>query len=166
MGLGEKKKKEEAMNLQAHISGPAAATAAQNQAAQNLGAGGGGGGGGGGVRGFFAADNEMPRARALMQDKIYTILLQRLQQQPLDENTRRKFKDIVKRLEEGLLRSAHSKEDYMNLETLESRLHQLIKRSHMNPRTQYPQLVNSSSPVRTMIPTPGMSHTVSCQFFH
>lgn len=47
----------------------------------------------------------------------------------------------------------------MNLETLESRLHQLIKRSHMNPRTQYPQLVNSSSPVGTMIPTPGMSHS-------
>ena len=47
----------------------------------------------------------------------------------------------------------------MNLDTLESRLHQLIKRSHMNPRTQYPQLVNSSSPVGTMIPTPGMSHS-------
>jgi len=157
MGLGEKKKKEEAMNVQAHMSGPAAATAAQNQAAQNLGAG--GGGGGGGVRGFFAADNEMLRARVLMQEKIYTILSQRLQQQPLDENTRKKFKDIAKRLEEDLLRSAHSKEDYMNLDTLESRLHQLIKRSHMNSRTQYPQLVNSSSPVGTMIPTPGMSHS-------
>ena len=47
----------------------------------------------------------------------------------------------------------------MNLDTLESRLHQLIKRSHMNPRAQYPQLVNSSSPVGTMIPTPGMSHS-------
>lgn len=85
MELVEKKEKEEAMNVQAHMSGPAAA-AAQNQAAasatsqngstlvqqmQNLGAGGGGGGGGGGgVRGLFAADNEMPRARILMQEKM------------------------------------------------------------------------------------------------
>lgn len=86
MELVEKKEKEEAMNVQAHMSGPAAAAAAQNQAAasatsqngstlvqqmQNLGAGGGGGGGGGGgVRGLFAADNEMPRARILMQEKM------------------------------------------------------------------------------------------------
>ncbi len=48
----------------------------------------------------------------------------------------------------------------MNLDTLESRLHNLIRRTHMNPRAQqYPQLVNSSSPVGTMIPTPGMSHS-------
>ena len=83
MELVEKKEKEEAMNVQAHMSGPAAAAAAaQNQAAasatsqngstlvqqmQNLGAG---GGGGGGVRGFFTADNEMPRARILMQEKM------------------------------------------------------------------------------------------------
>ena len=68
MELVEKKEKEEAMNVQAHMSGPAAATAAQNQAAQNLGAG--GGGGGGGVRGFFAADNEMRRARVIMQENM------------------------------------------------------------------------------------------------
>lgn len=48
----------------------------------------------------------------------------------------------------------------MNLETLESRLHGLIRRSQSNSQSQqYPQLVNSSSPVGTMIPTPGMSHS-------
>lgn len=47
----------------------------------------------------------------------------------------------------------------MNLDTLESRLHNLIKRAPQNNQSQqYPQLVNSSSPVGTMIPTPGMSH--------
>lgn len=46
----------------------------------------------------------------------------------------------------------------MNLDTLESRLLNYIKRSPMsNHNQQYPQLV-SSSPVGTMIPTPGMSH--------
>lgn len=48
----------------------------------------------------------------------------------------------------------------MNLETLESRLQNLIKRSSMNNQNQhYPQHVNSSSPIGTMIPTPGMSHS-------
>lgn len=45
----------------------------------------------------------------------------------------------------------------MNMETLESRLHNLIKRPQ-NQSQQYQQLVNSSSPIGTMIPTPGMSH--------
>lgn len=48
----------------------------------------------------------------------------------------------------------------MNLDTLEIRLHNLIKRlPPTNQNQQYPQIVNSSSPVGTMIPTPGMSHS-------
>jgi E1A/CREB-binding protein len=47
----------------------------------------------------------------------------------------------------------------MNLDTLESRLHNLIRRPPLNSQSQqYLQLVNSSSPIGTMIPTPGMSH--------
>ncbi|KAL6280196.1 hypothetical protein ACE6H2_017077 [Prunus campanulata] len=68
-----------------------------------------------------------------------------------------KFREIVKKLDEGLLRHAHTKDDYMNMETLESRLHNMIKRPQ-NQRQQYQQLVISSSPIGTMIPTPGMSH--------
>lgn len=46
----------------------------------------------------------------------------------------------------------------MNLDTLESRLSNFLRRASMNNHNQqYPQLV-SSSPVGTMIPTPGMSH--------
>ena len=47
----------------------------------------------------------------------------------------------------------------MNLDTLENRLHILIKRP-ANQNQQFPQLVNPSSSVGTMIPTPGMSHSV------
>lgn len=49
-------------------------------------------------------------------------------------------------------------EDYMNLDTLESRLSNFLRRASMNNHNQqYPQLINSS-PIGTMIPTPGMSH--------
>lgn len=46
----------------------------------------------------------------------------------------------------------------MNLDTLESRISNILRRASMNNHNQqYPQLV-SSSPIGTMIPTPGMSH--------
>ncbi|PRQ51791.1 putative histone acetyltransferase chromatin regulator PHD family [Rosa chinensis] len=112
---------------------------------------------GGPPRVINTLDPELVRARHFMQEKICRVIQQRQLPQPMNE---RKFRDIVKRLEEGLLRSAVNKEDYMNLDTLESRLHNLIKRSpQTNQSQQYPQLVNSSSPVGTMIPTPGMSHS-------
>jgi hypothetical protein len=42
--------------------------------------------------------------------RSFNILLQRQRQQPpLNDHEKRKFKDIVKRLEEGLLRAAHTK---------------------------------------------------------
>lgn len=48
----------------------------------------------------------------------------------------------------------------MNLDTLESRLHSLIKRSPMNNQNQqYQQVVSSSSAISQMIPTPGMAHS-------
>ena len=51
-------------------------------------------------------------------------------------------------------------EDYANLDTLESRLHGLIKDLPLSSHNQqFPQAVNSSSTISTMIPTPGMSHS-------
>lgn len=48
----------------------------------------------------------------------------------------------------------------MNLDTLESRLHNLIKRSPLNNQNQqYQQVVSSSSAISQMIPTPGMAHS-------
>lgn len=48
----------------------------------------------------------------------------------------------------------------MNPDTLESRLHNWIKRFSLNNQTQhYSQHVNSSSPIGAMIPTPGMPHS-------
>ncbi|KAJ7962646.1 histone acetyltransferase HAC1-like [Quillaja saponaria] len=114
---------------------------------------------GGVSRSTFNMGPELQRARLFMQNRIYEILHNR-NQQPMDDSKKKKFKDIVKRLEEGLLKTASTKEDYLNLETLENRLHNLVKRSHLNNQNQqYPQLVSSSSPARMMIPTPGMPHT-------
>ena len=48
----------------------------------------------------------------------------------------------------------------MNLDTLETRLHNLIKRSPPNNQNQqYQQVVSSSSTISQMIPTPGMAHS-------
>lgn len=48
----------------------------------------------------------------------------------------------------------------MNLDTLPSRLHDVLKRSSPmnNQNRQYPQAVSCASTSSTMIPTPGMSH--------
>ncbi|KAL1319685.1 hypothetical protein HN51_064477 [Arachis hypogaea] len=101
-------------------------------------------------------DPELLRARSFIQEKIYDMLLQR-QQHPVTEVQRRKVKDLAKRLEEGMLKAALSKEDYMNLETLESRLSNFLRRAHMNNHNQQYQQLVTSAPIGTMIPTPGMS---------
>ncbi|MCI17805.1 histone acetyltransferase HAC1-like, partial [Trifolium medium] len=73
---------------------------------------------------------------------------------PTTEMQKMKIKDLSKRLEEGMLKAAITKEDYMNLNTLESRLSNFLRRASMGNHNQpYPQLV-SSSPIGTMIPTP------------
>ncbi|KAG6577832.1 Histone acetyltransferase HAC1, partial [Cucurbita argyrosperma subsp. sororia] len=100
-------------------------------------------------------DTELYKARVFIQEKIFEILLQR-HQRPIDELQRLKFKDFVKRLEEGIFKTALTKDDYMNLDTLESRLHNLLKRSSLNNQNQqYQQVVSSSSAISQMIPTPG-----------
>lgn len=107
--------------------------------------------------GGSAINTEFLRARALIRDRIYEMLLQR-HAQPVSEMQKRRIKDLSKRLEEGLLKDSLSKEDYMNLDTLESRLTNFLRQVAMhNHNKQNPQLV-SSSPMGTMTPTPGMSH--------
>ncbi|KAL8136990.1 hypothetical protein V2J09_002991, partial [Rumex salicifolius] len=69
----------------------------------------------------------------------------------------RRIVDLVKRLEEALFKAAATQDEYLNLETLESRLHVIIKRPQMsNNNPQRSQYSNSSAPLGTMIPTPGM----------
>ncbi|VFQ69591.1 unnamed protein product [Cuscuta campestris] len=103
-------------------------------------------------------DTETLKAqREFILNKIYMHLMRRQHAQEIAPN---KMVDIVKRLEEALFKSAPSKEEYLNLASLESRLHFLIKQipnSH-NPRFSH---VNSSSSIGTMIPTPGMHQTVN-----
>ncbi|XP_052177038.1 histone acetyltransferase HAC1-like [Diospyros lotus] len=110
----------------------------------------------GGHRNTLIMDIELAKARRFMQEKIYEYLMQRQQGHEIQTN---RILDIVRRLDDILLRNAASKEEYINLETLENRLHGLIKRLPMsNHNQQYPQVVNSSSSIGTMIPTPGMQH--------
>ncbi|KAH7855210.1 hypothetical protein Vadar_022392 [Vaccinium darrowii] len=88
----------------------------------------------------------------------YELLIQR--QQQTHDRQPKQFQDLVRRLDEVLYRNAASKEEYMSLETLETRLHVLIERSPISNRNQqHPQLINSASPIATMIPTPRMTHS-------
>ncbi|XP_047313103.1 histone acetyltransferase HAC12 [Impatiens glandulifera] len=108
-----------------------------------------------------AVDHETFKMRKYMLDKIYQMVIQGRRRQSNQEIQSKKIQDIVKRLEEGLFRTATTKEEYLNLDTLETRLHGLIKRSPTkNHNQQYSQVVNSSSSssssVGTMIPTPVM----------
>ncbi|GFP90889.1 histone acetyltransferase hac1 [Phtheirospermum japonicum] len=104
-------------------------------------------------------DPEFVQIRKHMQGKIWEFLMQRCRQS--HEVPNRKLVDIVKRLEEGLFRSATTKEEYMNLATLEQRLHVLIKRPSMSNHNQQLSHANASPPIGTMIPTPGFQQTVT-----
>ncbi|KAJ8751197.1 hypothetical protein K2173_016378 [Erythroxylum novogranatense] len=117
------------------------------------------GGGGAAPNSIFGMDPELHRARIFMRDQIFGIILQR-QAHPVGEPQKQKYKDIAKRLEDGLFKAAQTKEDYINMNTLESRLSALLKRAPANNNNQRNlQLVNPSSSIGTMIPTPGMSHS-------
>ncbi|XVF23249.1 hypothetical protein REPUB_Repub13aG0020200 [Reevesia pubescens] len=131
---------------------------------QNLGVAGGvsvGGvvGPGGPPHNTLNMDPDLIRTREYMRGKIIDVLKLR-HQHPITEASAIRFRDFARRLEEGLFKIAHTKEDYTNLSTLEHRLQTLIKNSRNVHNQRHPQLVNSASaPVGTMIPTPGMSHS-------
>ncbi|KAL6506854.1 hypothetical protein OROHE_022291 [Orobanche hederae] len=107
-----------------------------------------------GRRNAPSMDPEFVQTRKHMLEKILEFLLQRCRQpQPTS-----KLVDIVKRLEEGLFKSAATKEEYMDMSTLAHRLHVLIKRPMSNHNQQLSHS-NSSPPIGTMIPTPGFQQT-------
>lgn len=153
------------MNVQAHMSGQISGqvpnqgglsqpngNSLQPMQMHNVGVG-------GHVHNSFNMDPELLRAREFMRLRIMEVLKQR-QNQPINDASFR-LRDIAKRLEEGLFKNAHTKEEYTNLGTLESRLQALMALIKSKPVAyqRHPQLVNSSPSIGTMIPTPGMSHS-------
>ncbi|KAJ9559953.1 hypothetical protein OSB04_005113 [Centaurea solstitialis] len=147
------------MNLQAHMAGQFSgqvpnqagtslpAMSRQQNMMQNA----------GGQRSTLNMEPGFVKARRYIQERIYDFLMQR---QHTQEIAPKKVLDIVKRLEEGLFKTATSKEEYMNLETLETRLHVLIKRLPLNNHNQqYQQQGNNGVGMGTMIPTPGVSQS-------
>ncbi|XP_047315188.1 histone acetyltransferase HAC1-like isoform X2 [Impatiens glandulifera] len=103
-----------------------------------------------------AMEPDILKARRFIQEKIYDLLIRR--QQTSYEMQPNRVLDIVKRLEYGLYRSAATKEEYLNLDTLETRIHAFIKRTSLSSlNQQFHQVVkSSSSSIGPMIPTPGM----------
>ncbi|CAA3010528.1 histone acetyltransferase HAC1-like isoform X1 [Olea europaea subsp. europaea] len=110
-------------------------------------------------RGVPYMDPEFAKARIYMAKKILEFLNQKRQQS--HEVPPQKMVDLARRLEEGLVKSASSKEEYLNQSTLESRLHFLIKRSPMSNQNQQFSHANTSASIGTMIPTPGLMQTAN-----
>ncbi|CAA7407437.1 unnamed protein product [Spirodela intermedia] len=103
-------------------------------------------------------DPDIAVQRKLMRDKITQIFHHRRSSSSAEHL--QSLPDIVRHLEDGLYRTAPTTEDYLNMETLESRLHSILRGypNHNQPATRH---ISSSSPVSTMIPTPGMSESNS-----
>ncbi|KAJ4964510.1 hypothetical protein NE237_024449 [Protea cynaroides] len=108
----------------------------------------------GGFRGICNMDTDFAMVRKYMKERIYQIFQQR---PPASHEMQARIPDIVKRLEECLFKTASSKEEYLNMDTLEHRLQALLRRSASSNHSQH--LISSSSSVGTMIPTPGMPHS-------
>ncbi|XP_074287927.1 histone acetyltransferase HAC1-like isoform X2 [Silene latifolia] len=104
-------------------------------------------------------DAEVIRIRHFVKEKIFEILM-RKQPHP-SEVLVKKCQDVTRRLEEGLFKSATSKEEYMNMNTLESRLTAFVRRPTTNHVLQHSQFINTPTPVGTMIPTPGLQNNGS-----
>ncbi|XP_075089534.1 histone acetyltransferase HAC1 [Nicotiana tabacum] len=104
-------------------------------------------------------ESEFLKARKHISRKIYEYLMRR--QQQTQEMQPQRVIDLVKRLEESLFKNASSKEEYLDLSTLENRLLALIKRLPMNNHNQQFSQINSSTSIGTMIPTPGMPRSVN-----
>ncbi|KAI7738191.1 hypothetical protein M8C21_018371 [Ambrosia artemisiifolia] len=99
------------------------------------------------------APPSMEHARQFIQDKIHKFLMQRLTREVPPKN----YLDIIRRLEEGLFKSASTKEEYLNLDTLENRLQALLKRNSLSSHNQRLQQQNNANvSMGTMIPTPGI----------
>ncbi|KAL8230991.1 hypothetical protein R6Q57_000769 [Mikania cordata] len=107
----------------------------------------------GGQHSTFNMEPDFATSRRFIQDRIYNYIIQRQAQ----ELAPKKVMDIVRRLEEGLFKTATTKEEYMNTDTLENRLHILIKHLPLNNHNQqYQKQGNTSAHMATMIPNPGM----------
>ncbi|KAL8031265.1 hypothetical protein ABFX02_13G013400 [Erythranthe guttata] len=96
--------------------------------------------------------------RKYMQFKILEFLLNRRQQ--TREVPKKKMEDLVRCLEEGLYKTATTKNEYLNLETLGSRLSVLIKPLTTSSHNQQ----NYSASTSTMIPTPEFQEIGSSSF--
>ncbi|KAK4754226.1 hypothetical protein SAY87_002330 [Trapa incisa] len=107
-----------------------------------------------GATGTITMDQELLSARSCLRNTIFAYLAKR--QKIITDSQMERLKEVVRRLEEGLFRLAGSKEEYMNMETLGSRLASLLTRASLG--SQHPPYSSARS---TMIGIPGMPHAGS-----
>lgn len=106
----------------------------------------------GSIRRPWHNDPDLYQARQYMREQILHVF-----HGPISSEWQQRLPNLVRRLEEALFKEAVSKEDYMNLNTLERRLQSLMKRLQHNNRNQ--NLSHHNPHVGTMIPTPGLQQS-------
>ncbi|RID51865.1 hypothetical protein BRARA_H02503 [Brassica rapa] len=101
-------------------------------------------------------DHNILRLRQYMRILVFNVLQKKQPLPPDDAASKAKYMEVARRLEEGLFKTAISKEDYLNESTLDSRLGRLIKGRQLKNSNQGH---TNSSKVGTMVPTStGLSH--------
>ncbi|CAA7056718.1 unnamed protein product [Microthlaspi erraticum] len=93
---------------------------------------------------------DLEKLRESMQTLVFNMLQQQHQPYPGDDALKAKHMEVARRLEEGLLKMALSKGDYLNQSTLESRVTSLIRGKKSNNCDQNQQNA-ISSPLGTMM---------------
>ncbi|XP_057841240.1 histone acetyltransferase HAC1 isoform X1 [Cryptomeria japonica] len=105
----------------------------------------------GGMRRSWHTDADVLAVRRHIIEKISQIF----QRHPISPEWQQRLPEFVKRLEEGLFKEAVSKEEYMDSNSLERRLQQMVKR-FQPPNTRNQNRSHHNPPLGPMIPTPGL----------
>ncbi|KAL4195719.1 hypothetical protein AMTRI_Chr04g242490 [Amborella trichopoda] len=108
----------------------------------------------GSFHGTWQKDSDVVLARNCIRSRI----LQLLQRQRAALERQAKLPDLARCLEEGLFKAAASKEEYVDLHTLELRLHAFVKSKGANRNQPLARPASSSSSIGARIPSPGMPH--------
>ncbi|KAG9142979.1 hypothetical protein Leryth_006238 [Lithospermum erythrorhizon] len=97
---------------------------------------------------------DISKVRRYMSQRIYECIMRR-KRNP-HEAPQKKMFELVNKLEECLFKIYGATDEYMNLATLESRIHGMLRPSSLGSHNLHHSHVNSSSLIGKMIPTPGM----------
>lgn len=105
------------------------------------------------IRRPWHADTDIYQVRQYIRENILHVF-----HGPISSEWQQRLPNLVRRLEEVLFKESATKEEYMNLNTLERRLQSLMKRL-LRHNNLMKRLRHNNPPVGTMVPTPGLQQS-------